>query len=460
MKKYIYAFSLSVISVFAYAQIPNAGFENWNTTNFTLPTGWTTYGIVTQATPPTGGTYAVRLERNPADINAPGAIIYGNPGGGLFTGGIPFAARPDSLVANFKYDLPVGDSAWVLFMFKNGGSFISQNLDLISGSNPSSFIRKAFAVNYFSGLTPDSLIIGFTSTNPDSAFLGGYVIIDDVRFVGASTTIVPNGDFENWTVYTNEEPVSWYTSNPPLLMNPTLPVTKTTDSYSGAYAARIENVNSPTGLQMGYLLAGPQGSSGMEPGFPVSYRDTLFSGHYKFAPLNNDTLTVGVVMFSAGVQVGWGFIQTDTATAVYKSFSTPIYYDGAFLGTPDSATIVALPFVGGGMPHGNSVLIVDDFAFPAIATTISAINYSMSMFVYPNPAIDITNISYVLKNNTNVLISIYDLNGKLVEVISNSEQSCGAHILRYNLSHLSNGMYSVSIEANGERQIRKITVQR
>lgn len=459
MKKYFYSFSLSIISVFAYAQIPNSSFENWNTTNLNLPTGWTTYGIVSQATPSTGGTYAVRLERNPADINAPGAIVYGNPGAG-FTGGIPFAARPDSLVANFKYDLPVGDSAWVLFMFKNGGSFISQNLELIAGSNPVSFIRKAFAVNYMSGLTPDSLIIGFTSTNPDSAFLGGYMIIDDVRFVGASTTIVPNGDFENWTVYSYEEPVSWYTSNPPLLMNPTLPVTKTTDSYSGVYAARIENVNSPMGLQMGYILAGPQGSTGMEPGFPVSYRDTVFSGHYKFAPVNNDTLTIGVVMFSAGVEVGWGFIQTDTATAVYKSFSTPIFYDGAFLGTPDSATIVALPFVGGGMPHGNSVLIVDDFTFPSIATTITSLKKEMNMFVYPNPANEFTNISYVLEKQANVLITIYDMNGKLIEVINNSEQSSGPHILRCNLSHMSNGIYSISIESNGKKQIRKITIQK
>lgn len=458
--KHIYSLLFSIISVAAFAQIPNSSFENWNSTSFTLPTGWRTFGNVTQATPSTGGAYAVRIERNPADINSPGAIIYGNPDGAVFTGGVPFAARPDSLVANFKYDIPAGDSAWVLFMFKNSGSFISQNLNLVYGSNPSSFIRKAFAVNYFSGLTPDSLIIGFTSTNPDSAFMGGYVIIDDVRFVGASTTIVPNGDFENWTVYTNEEPVSWYTSNMQYITNPVLPVTKTTDSYSGTYAARIENINITSGNQMGFLMAGPQGSTGMEPGFAVSYRDTVFSGHYKFAPLNNDTLTMGVVMFSGGLQVGWGFYQTDTATAVYKSFSTPIYYDFAFLGTPDSATIMAFPFVGGGMPHGNSVMIVDDFAFPAVATSVSSVKIDMSMFVYPNPAVDFTNISYVLQKQSNVIVTIHDVNGKLIDVISNSEQSSGAHVLRYDLSHLSNGMYSVSVEVDGEKQIKKITVQK
>ena len=167
MKKYIYSILSLFIGLTAFSQIPNSGFENWNTTNQTLPLGWRIYGSVTQAAPH-NGTHAVKIERNPANTNEPGAILYGNADEGNFIGGIPFNAKPDSLVAFFKYDIPVGDSAWVLMMFKNGGNFISQDLYHIYGNNTSVFERKAFKVNYSSGLTPDSLIIGFTSTNPDA----------------------------------------------------------------------------------------------------------------------------------------------------------------------------------------------------------------------------------------------------------------------------------------------------
>ncbi len=462
MKKIIYTLFCSVGTLCAFAQIPNSGFENWNSINLNLPDGWRTFGQVSQATPATG-THSIRLERNPSNSNGPGAVIYGDPGNGnMFTGGIPFAARPDSLVANFKYSIPVGDSAWVLFMFKKAGSFISQDQYYVYGNNTSTFLRKAFAVHYTSGpTTPDSLIIGFTSTNPDSNFVGGYVILDDVHFVGTSTAVVPNGDFETWSVLHYEEPVSWFTPNQSLLQNPALPVTKTTDRHSGAFAARIENVNSTMGFQHGYMLAGPQGNTGMLPGFPVSQRDTVFSGFYKFTPVSNDTLMIGVTMFSGGVQVGWGYYQNDTATVVYKPFAVHINYDFLFTGVPDSATIIAAAFVGGGSPHGNSVLLVDDLSLSSTSASVGTITKnSPNVFVYPNPAHEYTTIGYVLEKPSSVLIDIYDVSGKWIETINNTEESSGAHLLKYNLTHLSNGFYSITVIINGMRQTRNITIHK
>lgn len=461
MKKYIYVLIIMLSSFYSFAQIPNPDFENWTLTNTVLPVGWQPIGLVTKVTPATEGLSAIRFERQ--NLNSPGAIIYGNPpqGAGDFTGGIPFADRPDSLVANFKYDLPAGDSAWVLFMFKNNGAFISQDMYYITGSNPSSFVRKAFQVNYTSGLTPDSVIIGFTSTDPNKSFVGGYMIIDDVHFTNTSVG-VPNGGFESWLTFPDEEPDDWFTSNAGLLTNATLPVTKTTDKYSGTFAARIENVITPNGIGMGYMLSGPQGQNGPLPGFPVSERNSAFNGYFKFLPQNNDTLTIGILMFESGVQVGGGFFQNFATVNSYTPFSTTIYYNGGYTGTPDSATILLLPFQGGSNPHGNSVLYVDSLTIsPALPVGIAESNSAqISISNYPNPFGNYTIINYSILETGPVRIKLFDVTGREVVVLFNGNQTAGSHSMKYDSSNLANGIYQLVIETNNSKLDRKVVVQK
>lgn len=448
-------------SLYSFAQIPNPDFENWTTTNTVIPVGWQPIGLVTKVTPATEGVSAIRIERQ--DLNSPGAILYGNPpqGAGNFTGGIPFAGRPDSLVANFKYDVPPGDSAWVLFMFKNAGAFISQDVYYITGNNSASFVRKAFQVHYTSGLTPDSLIIGFTSTNPNKSFVGGYMIIDDVYFTNTSV-VVPNGGFESWFIISDEEPNAWFTSNTSYLTNIPLPVTKTTDKYAGSFAARIENVNTPNGIGMGYLLSGPQGQNGVLPGFPVSERNSAFNGYYKFLPQNNDTLTIGIIMFELGVQIGGGFFQNFATVNSYTAFNTTINYNGGYTGTPDSATIILLPFQGGSIPHGNSVLYVDSLTIsPALPVSVPELKAEqITISNYPNPFSNSTLINYSIPEKDKVCIKLVDITGREVAFLFTGDQTSGTHSFKYDSGNLDNGMYQLVIETNRYKQNRKIIVQK
>ena len=457
MKKKIYILVLSILSFSIKAQIPNASFENWTTSTYTVPLGWRTYGKITQAQPSTNGSYALKMERDLTNPNEPGAIIYGNPEGNIFTGGIPFNSRPDSLVANFKYDIAAGDSAWVLCFFKKNGIFISEDMYYLKGSNPSSFQRKSYKINYNSSDTPDSLIIGFTSTNPDANYQGGYVIIDDIHFIGTSS-MVPNGDFESWTTVSSESLDNWETSNNISL--PIQPVTKTTDKYDGNYAVRIENVTTPGGLLEGYMLAGPQGQNGPAPGFSVSARYAGLHGYYKFAPQNQDTMSIGVVMFNNGNAVGWGFFENKFAANSYTYFDININYDMMFTGVPDSATIFALPFVGGSFPHGNSVLKIDALGFnPPISTSVTEINSKQpELLIFPNPANNFTTINYYKTNSANITLYIYNSNGALVDRIERSNESVGAYSFKYDLTNYPSGIYSVYYKDGAFEKTQKFTV--
>jgi autotransporter-associated beta strand protein len=61
--------------------------------------------------------------------------------------------------------------------------------------------------------------------------------------------------------------------------------------------------------------------------------------------------------------------------------------------------------------------------------------------VYPNPSNNITNINYILPEEGNVELSIYNVLGEKVAVLLNQRQKSGKHTLQYNSSSLSQGVY-------------------
>ena len=82
-------------------------------------------------------------------------------------------------------------------------------------------------------------------------------------------------------------------------------------------------------------------------------------------------------------------------------------------------------------------------------------NYSLTS-AYPNPFNPITTISYGLSKDENIDISIYDINGSLVENIFNDYQSSGSHRITWNASRFSSGIYFVKMTNNTSSQTYKI----
>ena len=70
--------------------------------------------------------------------------------------------------------------------------------------------------------------------------------------------------------------------------------------------------------------------------------------------------------------------------------------------------------------------------------------------IYPNPSFDnIINIQYEIPRRTNVLIILYDSNGKLINTITNEIQDGreAPYIISYNAEKLSSGIYLVNLIA-------------
>lgn len=70
---------------------------------------------------------------------------------------------------------------------------------------------------------------------------------------------------------------------------------------------------------------------------------------------------------------------------------------------------------------------------------------------YPNPFNPSTKIDYQVPANSNVTIKLYDINGKEVRELVNSNQTAGSYTIVVNAQNLASGVYFYTITANGSQ---------
>ena len=77
-------------------------------------------------------------------------------------------------------------------------------------------------------------------------------------------------------------------------------------------------------------------------------------------------------------------------------------------------------------------------------------NEHQELFIYPNPVLDVAYIKYSLEKNETISIFLSDLNGrKLKSIISQKEQSAGAHWAQIKLEDQVSGLYFITL-TNGQ----------
>jgi len=76
----------------------------------------------------------------------------------------------------------------------------------------------------------------------------------------------------------------------------------------------------------------------------------------------------------------------------------------------------------------------------------------------PNPATDFTTFQFTTPSRANVLIEVYDLNGRLLSTIANGNYLEGNHSVDLNVSNFANGTYFVTMKSDSVVLTRKMTV--
>ena len=75
---------------------------------------------------------------------------------------------------------------------------------------------------------------------------------------------------------------------------------------------------------------------------------------------------------------------------------------------------------------------------------------------YPNPFNPSTTISYTLKENSSVKLTVYDRLGREVKTLVDENKSAGTYTIDFNASGLPSGIYFYRIKANDRTEVRKM----
>lgn len=75
---------------------------------------------------------------------------------------------------------------------------------------------------------------------------------------------------------------------------------------------------------------------------------------------------------------------------------------------------------------------------------------------YPNPFNPVTNIRFSIPKASNIKLTVYDVNGRLIETLINSKHRAGIYNFDWNASGYSSGVYFYKLESEGFRKSQKM----
>jgi hypothetical protein len=263
---------------------------------------------------------------------------------------------------------------------------------------------------------------------------------------------IPNPGFESVTA---GKPNGW-NAGPTYSL---YPLRDTLAPHSGTHAAAIYGSVPPAyngAIVMDFMQA--------------SARPVALTGWYKFYPQSGDSIVFDIQVWKQGNYAGaasnnfTSTILTGT-TNVYTQFSVAINYATYTATTCDSAFISIYPTGnvsqgGYNWAHPNTKAIFDDLAWTTTVNVgIKEIDKNSIINIEniaPNPAKDFANIIYTVSEPSVISIKIYDIAGReVLKVVDSENQSIGRYKAEADLKNLKPGIYFYELKSLGEYKIWK-----
>ena len=281
-----------------------------------------------------------------------------------------------------------------------------------------------------------------------------------ITLTTVSYSQVPNGDMEDWTVYTSvasgiscDVPDGW---DVPDKIAADLGISdrnceRNSDNvHGGSFAAKLTTktldvLGTPLDVP-GTITTGVISfdfvtfTPAVAGGAAISSNYDQLGGFYQYAPSGSDTMNIAVLMFLGTDTVGAGQYRDPNTSAGYVSFVCPITYFAPVI--PDKMQITITSSGGFTSLVPGSVLYVDDLEVTGGVGVEEWNGYGIKRNVYPNPASDYININNPATND--VTIEVYSLSGQRVDV-----KTLSPDMNSINIDSYSSGIYSFRLVDNG-----------
>ena len=271
---------------------------------------------------------------------------------------------------------------------------------------------------------------------------------------------IPNAGFESWN---GNVPSGWTAStNIPGFE----PVTKSTDAYSGNFAARGEVISISGFPGSPVLFTGtPQDQT-----FPVTQKFQTFTGQYKFEAQGGDMLLIEIVFTNVNIGGGAeGHAQIEIDATSYTEVEIQMEYDpnnpDGWVPTHGNISVTIQP-QNGQMPHIGTYFIIDHFTFDGNPLNVERTNEEQipSNFTleqnYPNPFNPSTKINFSVPKESFVTLKVYNLQGEEVATLVNENLSTGNYFADWDASNMPSGLYVYTLRAGDVLLSRKMLLMK
>lgn len=274
--------------------------------------------------------------------------------------------------------------------------------------------------------------------------------------IGGFTQSIPNGDLEKWDSLHSETTTAWWrqpsfvginwlgTLNSLVGLGVTSggpgpeTVFRTTDAYSGTYAAKLVTGHLIFGIST-IRIPGMLGTAVMDfkgvralLGNPCPGCKPLhFKGFYKFEPVNGDSCAVVVVVSKWNSSthkrdtISYGKMVEHSAVNTYTPFDIALDYTVSTV--PDSLTFLMVSSAGfnvvnfmGGVGQDGSTMYVDEVSLEYPAGIVQSLMPDVGIKVYPNPASEKITVELSEKVD-NGRLEVYTIEGKSVGTYNMNE---------------------------------------
>jgi hypothetical protein len=213
MKKTILCSAFVMVALGAFAQIPNAGFENWSTTGgYDNPDSWGTLNAMTtsmsvytaeKGTPGSPGASYLKLTSKTVTgmgvmpgIAATGAVDMATMS---VTGGFAYATRPAILTGSWQYMAMSGSDQGFIAVYLTKWNSSTMTRDTVASAvKPLTGMAMSWAtfsipLTYNKSFAPDSSLIIMSSSGMTPAN-GSYLWVDNLAFSGTGPTGISSAE--------------------------------------------------------------------------------------------------------------------------------------------------------------------------------------------------------------------------------------------------------------------------
>lgn len=277
---------------------------------------------------------------------------------------------------------------------------------------------------------------------------------------------IPNAGFESWTsMGSYENPDHWGNMNATTAPSAIYTTIKGTPGASGNYYTKLTTKEAGGVITPGIIVSGQLNTSTWQPasGFAYTQRAETLKGKYQFMGYNNDVATIAAWLTKWNISLN----KRDTIATLYKNttgmihvwtdFTIPFLYRSTL--APDTAVIMISS--SSTSPKKNSFIWLDDLFLDGLVTSVKSDKLFEEVNIFPSPARNEVNLSFLSDKNYVTEILVLDNVGKIISQ-TEVEVRNGSNLIKTDLVrlHPAPGMYFLSLKTPSGIHTRKFIIAR